>query len=562
MRAKGSVRVTEAMTPGPAGSSLPEATIESPRRFRIPLVWIIPLVAALIGLFLAGRAYYEQGPKVTLQFKSGAGLEAGKTRIKYKDVDVGLITSLALSEDASSVVATAQFPRSAARLLVQDTRFWVVSARVSGGSVSGLGTLLTGAHIDMDVGKSPEPRRDFVALDQPPVVTMDVPGRAFRLHASTLGSLSVGTPVYFRRVEVGQVTGFRLDENGRRLDIQIFVRAPYDRFVTRDTRFWDVSGVDLKLTADGLQVTTESLTSVMSGGVAFLTPEDGSGNDAEPAPPEHAFNLFRTQDAALRQPPQVVETFVLRFSESVRGLSVGAPVTLRGISVGEVKAINVDFDAGAADLGLLVEVDIYPRQLRTRGSAASETSATSSRVVLDRMIASGLRAQLRSGNLVTGQLYVALDFFPEAPRASADWKQTPPRLPTTKGSLEELQATLGRVMNKLDKLPIEQIGNDLRQVMARLSATLQQTEVLAKRVDALMAGEARETLAAARSTLEEAQGAMANGRKLLSSEAPLQQDVRLTLQELTRAAQALRELTDALERNPEAVLHGKPEEKP
>ncbi|TAH47489.1 MAG: MCE family protein [Betaproteobacteria bacterium] len=554
--------MTDPHLPPPASSPVPEARVEPPRRFRIPLVWIIPLVAALIGLFLAGRAWYQQGPVITLQFKSGAGLEAGKTRIKYKDVDVGLITALALSEDASTVIATAQFPRDAARLLVEDTRFWVVSARVSGGTVSGLGTLLSGAYVGMDVGKSSESRRDFVALAEPPVVALDVPGRSFVLHAETLGSINVGTPVYFRRIEAGQVTGFRLDDSGRRLDIRVFIKAPYDRFVTRETRFWDVSGVDVKLSAEGIQVNSESVTSVMAGGLAFRSPEDGEGDDVEPAPAGHAFHLFRTQDEAMRKPQQVVETYLLRFSESVRGLSVGAPVSLRGITVGEVKAIDVDFDAAATDLGLLVEVDLYPRLLRPRAGVPDMAQPPSSRRVLDRMIANGLRAQLRSGNLVTGQLYVALDFFADAPRAAADWSQTPPRLPTTKGSLEELQATLGRVMNKLDKLPIEQIGGDVRQALARLARTLEQTEALMRRVDGLMAGDARETLATARATLEEVQGVMANGRKLLSSDSPMQQDLRLSLQELGRAAQALRELTDALERNPEAVVRGKPDDQP
>lgn len=553
--------MTETNPTPPPQPHFPEATVEPRRRFRIPLVWVIPLVAALIGLFLAGRAYYQQGPVITLRFKSGAGLEAGKTRIKYKDVDVGLITSLALSEDASTVIAKAQFPRDAARLLVEDTRFWVVSARVSGGTVSGLGTLLSGAHVGMDVGKSSESRRDFTALAEPPVVTMDVPGRSFALHAETLGSIGVGTPVYYRRIEAGQVTGFHLDESGHGLDIRVFIKAPYDRFVTRETRFWDISGVDIKLSADGIQVNSESVTSVMAGGLAFRAPE-GVDDNAEPAPAEQVFRLFRTQEEAMRQPHLVVETYLLRFAESVRGLSVGAPVSLRGITVGEVTAINVDFEAGATDLGLLVEVDLYPRQLRPRAEAVAKETPPSSRSVLDRMIANGLRAQLRSGNLVTGQLYVALDFFADAPRAAADWSQTPPRLPTTKGSLEELQATLGRVMNKLDKLPIEQIGGDVRQALVRLSRTLEHTDALMRRVDGLMAGEARETLVAARATLEEVQGAMASGRKLLASESPLQQDVRLTLQELTRAAQALRELTDALERNPEAVVRGKPEDKP
>ncbi|HOB46078.1 MAG TPA: MlaD family protein, partial [Zoogloea sp.] len=223
----------------PTPPALPVAIVETPRRFRIPLVWIIPLVAALIGLFLAARTYYEQGPTITIQFHTGEGLEPGKTRIKYKDVDVGQIAAVALAEDGSHVVATARLAREASRLLVDDTRFWVVSAKVSGNSVSGLGTLLSGAYVGLDVGKSTEPRRDFVALEAAPAVTFDAPGRVFALQAETIGSINIGTPIYFRRIEAGQVTGFKLDEKGKRVDVQIFIKAPYDRFVTTDSRFWN-----------------------------------------------------------------------------------------------------------------------------------------------------------------------------------------------------------------------------------------------------------------------------------------------------------------------------------
>lgn len=543
------------------GQALPEARIEAPRRLRIPLVWIIPLVAALIGLFIAGQAYLQRGPTITVQFKTGAGLEAGKTRIKYKDVDIGLITGLALSDDGASVIATAQFPRSASRLLVADTRFWVVSARVSGASVSGLDTLLSGAHVGMDVGQSAEPARHFVALDQPPAVTLDMPGRQFTLRAQTLGSISIGTPLYFRRIEAGQVTGFTLDADGKGLDIQVFVKAPYDRFVNPRTRFWEVSGIDLKLGADGLQVNSESLAAMLAGGLAFQNPEGDETAD-EPLPAGHRFPLFRTREAAMRQPHQVVETYLLRFSESVRGLSVGAPVSFRGINVGEVRAINVDFDPRSADLAVLVEVDLYPRLLQPRAEAGRKLAPQDSRAVLDRMIARGLRAQLRNGNLVTGQLFVALDFFPGARPAAADWSQSPPRLPTTQGSLEELQGTLGRVLEKLDHLPVEAIAGETRRSLEQLTRTLVRAEAMMQRIDSLADGELRATLSAAQAALHEAQGTLGDGRRLLSAEAPLQQDLRLTLQELTRTAQALRELADALERNPEAVLRGKPGEQP
>ena len=542
----------------PAPPALPVAIVETPRRFRIPLVWIIPLVAALIGLFLAARTYYEQGPTITIQFHTGEGLEPGKTRIKYKDVDVGQIAAVALAEDGSHVVATARLAREAARLLVDDTRFWVVSAKVSGNSVSGLGTLLSGAYVGLDVGKSTESRRDFVALEAAPAVTFDVPGRVFALQAETIGSINVGTPIYFRRIEAGQVTGFKLDEKGKRVDVQIFIKAPYDRFVTTDSRFWNASGVDVKLGADGVQVNTESFAAIVTGGLAFQTP-DSSLDD--PAPPKHTFRLFPNRGEALKQPHTHVRNYVLRFTESVRGLSVGAPVDFRGIQVGEVTAIEPDFRAKAADLGLLVEVNIFPGRMQNASQPGKATffgkddSDKDFRAFVDTLIASGLRAQLRSGNLVTGQLYVALDFFPGAGAVKADWKHNPPLLPTQRGSLDELQTTLLRIVARLDKLPLDDIGRDTQKAIAGLGRTIDEAENLVKRLDGLANGEVRDTVVEARS-------AIADARKLLASDAPLQQDLRATLQELSRTAQMLRQLADTLDRHPEALLRGKPEEKP
>lgn len=549
----------------PTPPDLPAAVIDPPRRFRIPLVWIIPLVAALIGLFIAARTWYEQGPTIQIQFKTGAGLEPGKTRIKYKDVDVGLINAVSLSEDGTHVLASAQLVRGATRLLVDDTRFWVVSARVSGNAVSGLGTLLAGAHVGMDAGKSTEARREFVALEDAPVITFDVPGRAFALHADTLGSIDVGTPVYFRRIQAGQVTGFKLDEQGKHLDVRLFIKAPYDRFVTTDTRFWNASGIDVRVGADGVQINTESVTSILAGGLAFETPDDDAG---EAAPEGHDFRLFATRTEALRQPNASVQTLQMRFTETVRGLSVGAPVDFRGIQVGEVTAIRPDLKTDTADLGLLVDVVVFPdrmqpRRRANRQAAASDASRDQAfRDFVDRLVGSGLRAQLRNGNLVTGQLYVALDFFPPARAARTDWALTPPRLPTQRGSLDELQATLLRIVNRLDKLPLDEIGRDTRNTIAGLGRTIEQAEGLIRRLDGLTGGELRDAVRETRDTVAEARAAIADTRRLLASDAPLQQDLRESLQELTRAAQALRHLADTLDRHPEALLRGKPEDTP
>ncbi|MDD3352446.1 MlaD family protein [Zoogloea sp.] len=539
-------------------SPIPVASVEPPRRFRIPLVWIIPLVAALIGLFLAVKSYYEQGPTITIEFLTGVGLEPGKTRIKYKDVDVGQITAVALSEDGSHVVATARLARESARLLVDDTRFWVVSARVSGSNVSGLNTLLSGAYVGLDAGKSAEARRQFKALEEAPVVTFDVPGSTFSLEAETLASIDVGTPVYYRRIQAGQVTGYKLDQQGKHLDIQVFIKAPYNRFVTEETRFWNASGVDVKLGADGIQVNTESVTSILAGGLAFQTPEDSQ----EGAPPkDHVFRLFSSRTEALKQPHSIRQHYLLRFTESIRGLSVGAPVDFRGIGVGEVVAIQAEFDKDARELGMQVEIALFPGRMQARPGARTPALEGKDhrdrdfRQIIDRLISNGLRAQLRNGNLVTGQLYVALDFFPAAKAARADWRSTPPQLPTQRGSLDELQTTLLRIVNKLDKLPLDEIGEDTRKAVSSLGRTIDEAEALVKRIDALADGDVR-------ATLLEARAAIADSRRLLASDAPLQQDLRASLQELARAAQALRHLADTLERHPEALLKGKPEEKP
>ena len=543
----------------PTPPALPTAVVDPPRRFRIPLVWIIPIVAALIGLFLAARTWYEQGPVVTLQFRTGAGLEPGKTRIKYKDVDVGQISTVRLAEDGSHVVATAQMAREAAPLLVEDTRFWVVSAKVSGSAVSGLDTLLSGTYVGMDAGKSSEARRDFVGLEDAPVVSLGVPGRSFALHADTLGSIDVGTPVYFRRIQAGQVTAFKLDDAGQHLDIQVFIKSPYDRFVTIDTRFWNASGIDLKLGAEGLQLNTESATSILAGGLAFETPP---GGDSEAAPEGQDFRLFPTRAEALKQPSSNAQIWQLRFTETLRGLSVGAPVDFRGIQIGEVIAISPDVDVDAADVGLQVDIAVFPERMQSRKDATQAMSEADFRAFVDRLIRRGLRAQLRNGNLVTGQLYVAMDFFPNAGTAKIDWTGLPPQLPTQRGSLDELQATLGRIAAKIDRLPLDDIAAETRRAIAGLASAVERTEALMQRLDGLASNEVRAAVAETQQTMAEARAAVADGRRLLASDAPLQQDLRDSLQELSRAAQSLRHLTDMLERNPEALLRGKPEEKP
>lgn len=534
-------------------SDLPEALAAPRRGWAPPLVWSIPIVAALIGGWLAVQAILERGPTIAIHFKAAEGIEAGKTKIKYKNVDIGEVTEIVLSEDRASIVATAQLSRQAEGFLVEDTRFWVVRPRVAGSGVSGIGTLISGSYIGVDIGRSTQARRDFVGLETPPVVTGDLPGRQFFLRGAELGSLDLGSPVYFRRFQVGRVVGFELDPDGKGVGLQLFVDAPYDRYVNADTRFWHASGIDLTLDATGVRVDTESLATIVLGGVVFESPSDSEG--APPAERDAVFTLHADRVQAMRPPDPPAERYLLVFNESVRGLSPGAPVDFRGVVIGEVTSIGVDLDAAEREVRMPVKVKLYPERLRPRTlRGRPEGAAFDSRALIERLVEIGFRAQLRTGNLLTGQLYIALDVFSNAAPVRLAWDKRPPELPTMPSSLEGLQATLEEIKAKLKQVPFEAIGVDLRKALTTLDRTLNNTDRLVRRLEVELAPEARATLAEARRTLGAAE-------QTLSAEAPVQQELRETLRELARAAAALRTLADYLERHPESLIRGKGEEK-
>jgi paraquat-inducible protein B len=536
-------------------SDLPEAVVPRTRGWSLPVVWLIPAVALAVGTWLAVKAVLERGPTVTISFKTAEGLESGKTKIKYKNVVVGEVKAVKLSEDRRSVVVTAELVKEAESYLVEDTRFWIVRPRVVGGQVSGLGTLFSGSYIGLDIGKSNQARYQFTGLDTPPLVTADVPGRQFVLQSNELGSLGIGSPVYYRQVEVGSVVAHELNKDGRAVTLTIFINAPYDQYVTAETRFWNASGIDVAVDAMGIKVDTQSLASILIGGIAFEVPS--SLPPASPAEENRLFALARSRAEAMKLPDTMAVPAVLYFTDSLRGLSIGAPVEFRGINIGEVQSMNVEFDEMRGEFRFPVGITIYPGRLAAMAAYGPQitTDLGLQRARWDSLIARGLRGQLRTGNMLTGQLYVALDFFPDAARAQIDWTKTPPVLPTVVGSMTEVQETLTRLARRLEKVPLDQIGADLRQSIKTLNRTLESTDRFVVRLDT-------DITPVARTALEDARRTLGVAERTLSADTPLQQDVHQTLHELSRAAQALRTLADYLERHPEALIRGKKNVKP
>ena len=545
----------------PQLKGVPEADIRTQKR-RISIVWLVPLVAVVIGGWLVYKAISEKGPTITITFKSADGLEAGKTKIKYKDVEVGRVDSIVLSKDLSHVIITAELVKGSKNYLSQNTRFWVVRARVAAGGVSGLGTLFSGAYIGIDPGKPGTPATHFEGLEVPPVVTTDLPGSHFVLRASSLGSLNVGAPVYFRRIEVGQVISYQLDEDGQAVTVKVFIHDPHHALVHKNTRFWDASGLDVAIGAEGIRVDTESLVTLIVGGIAFDTPINME--PGEPAEENDIFKLYKNRESISEKTYARKKRWLLHFDSSVRGLKEGAPVELQGIQIGQVLDVNLEFDIDKEAFSIPILVETEPDRIKTVGKFPE---GAENQKLMDYLVSKGLRAQLQTGSLITGQLLVAIDMHPEAPPAKINWDGKYPELPTVPTTMDEITTNLTQLLKKLEKLPIEQIGNDLRDTVSGAKqlinsaelensiTALNETLVQAQKfVAALNKGIAPE-LKTAVSNLNTALIQAEKLTKSLDSNVAPQLD--RTLRELQAAARSIKVWAAYLERNPEALIRGK-----
>ena len=525
---------------------LPEAVVDTEHK-GFPVVWLLPIVALAVGGWLLYKTFSEKGPQVVISFHTAEGIEEGKTKIKYRDVTIGQVLTVRFADDLSRVLVTGELVPGMERHLSDATKFWVVRPRVGGGQVSGLGTLISGAYIAMDPRAGGKSVRNFAGLEKPPIVTSDVEGTSYRLRASKLGSLSVGSPVYFRQIVVGEVTEHQLAENHEYVDIGIFVRSPHDQFVRRGSRFWNVGGVDLSLDASGISVQMESLLALMTGGIAFETPIELS--DSGKAPENKLFTLYENYAKSVEQPITEGFPFVLNFTDTLRGLSVGAPVELRGIRIGTVTAIEPRLVEEAGEVRIPVRIDLEPERTLT----AAEREGLDEEALKKRLqehiaylVERGLRARLQTGNLLTGQLFVEFDLFRDEEPARVNFAGEHPELPTLPRPLAGITASVSRLLEQLEQLPLKQTVKDLDALVASVNS-------LVERMDQEMPGlaqDSRATLQAAADTLSALEG-------LASKDGEIGNQLYNALSELRAAARSIRVMSEYLERHPEALLKGK-----
>lgn len=545
---------------------IPEAVV---RRGGVSLVWLIPLLAVAIGVWLAVKTIAERGPTIQIEFKTASGLAAGQTKVKFKDVDVGQVTAVDVSADLKTVIVTAELKHVFADFLTENTRFWVERPRVSASGISGLETLLSGAFIALDPVTDGRQRREFKGLEEPPLFTTSEPGRRFVLRAPTLGSLNIGSPVYYRQIQVGQVAGYALDPDGQAVSIEVFVSSPHDALVSPQTRFWNASGIDFSLSSAGIKVDTLSLLSVLIGGVSFDTPETiaatplGSGDPAQaPGEEEWHFPLYSSRADAYAKTYARKERYLLFFDGSVRGLAIGAPVLLKGIDLGRVLDVQLQFGVEDAQFRLPVLIEIEPDRIAILG----DLDELGGRRMVERLVETGLRGQLKSSSLLTGDLYVDLDVYPEAKPALVARHGDYEVIPTLPAQLEALTTQIANILDKLERIPLDRIGEDLSQTAAGANALINSPEL--KRTLVELEG----ALAGARATAEQLNDRIAPELALtlqqtaatlkatsatMSENSALSIEMRRMFQEVSTAARSVRLMADYLERHPEALLKGK-----
>jgi paraquat-inducible protein B len=513
-------------------------------RWRQGLIWLVPLIALLMAMSVFIQTRLSAGPEVVIVFRSAAGLEAGKTTVKYKDVTVGLVRSITLSPDNTRVLVRVSLDKNARGLARTDTRFWVVRPRVGMSGVSGIDTLLSGAYIGVDSGHSARQQLTFTGLDTPPAIVNDTPGSPFTLEADDLGSLDINSPVYYRRIPVGRITSYQLRKDGRGIDLQIFIEAPYDRLVTPDTRFWNVSGVDLSVGSDGFQLRTQTVAAMMAGGIAFSAPDSPSQGVLTRT---GAFRLSPDRETAMAPADGQPVRFQLRFEHALHGLSTGAPVEFSGVRVGRVTSVSLDYNPDGYRFPAIVEIDVYPSRMGNvleKLPRPTEDTDINTVIFTRDMIEHGLRAQATTGNLLTGQLYISLNFVPDAPRVVFDGTRRPLELPTVNGGLNILQEQLTGIARKINKMPLESIGNNMNATLGELRKTLSMVNT--------------RTLPVADRLMQQTQQTTQNAQELLAEDSPLMMNLIQSLQEATRTLRAVRSLTNQLDNHPESLLRGRP----
>lgn len=531
------------------------AEISRPRRWHISPVWLIPLLAVLVGAWLIYQNYSSRGPVVTLRMDTAEGIDAGNTKLKVRSVEVGHVTQVALTDDYEGAVATIQMNPDTGKLLGDDSKFWVVKPRVGPQGISGLNTILSGAYLQLKPSQQASDKRSFQVLDNPPVLRNDQPGVDIKLSSDGDNTLSVGDPIVYLGQNVGTIDSANFAPQKREMVYRVFIKAPYAKLITRSTQFWLRSGVDFHLGSDGVDVQLGSIQSVLAGGVTFGLP-DGveAGNKVKDG---DSFKLYETQNAAVQDRYDEKLQYVVLLNDSVRGLSAGAPVEYRGLRVGTVEQVpfySPDFHLKSfSNFKIPVLISIEPQR---PSLAWANWSRAEWRKHNQKFFDHGMRATVKSSNLLTGSMFVDVNFDKNAPKFVTRQIGQYQVFPSEPSQITNIQQSVSNLVDKLNKLNLEPIADQLKHTVATTSDTLDQLQKVTTSINQLLNKPGTQSLPGQlHDTLQELDRTLQNFQK----GAPAYQNLNQSLDRLNRVLDDAAPLTRTLRDHPNSLIFGRPD---
>nr|WP_228121383.1 MlaD family protein [Gluconobacter cerevisiae] len=529
---------------------------------------LIPVVAILIAGWLAWEHFATRGPEITITFETADGLTPGQTQVKNKAVTLGTVQDITLSDDMQHVDVTVQMNANSAHVLTDHTRFWVVRPRINGASITGLDTLFSGAYIALDPGTDDgHYQKFFKGLESPPGVRSDQPGETFWLVSPSLGSLGPGSPVFFRDLQVGEVLGYTMPPGGRGpIVIQAFVKAPYDHYLRTDSRFWNVSGVQVGLGAGGLKVQLKSLQALFSGGIAFGLPEQRLAIDLPNAPANSVFKLYASEadaDNARYHKRLRVVTYI---NSSVKGLTTGSQVTMFGLQIGTVTDVRLLLEGPTKLPRVRVDMELEPERMLSNWDDRIENSRDAPvEKYLQAFVAEGLRASVQSASFLTGESMIALQFVKGTSATTLTYEGDVAVLPSQAGGMDGIMESVSTITDKIAAMPLTEIGGHVNDLLAHADGRLNSPEVtqsLAALRDSLqnlnkLTKTANQNLPELMKSL---QTTMNSAQSVLGSyggDTDFHRSLQGMIVQLTRMSRSLRFLTDYLDHHPSALITGR-----
>jgi paraquat-inducible protein B len=535
------------VSPVESANSAEPTTAKVKPHGRFSPIWLIPIVAAGLVAYVGYSAIANRGASVTLTLATADGLTVDQTQVKHKAVTVGTVSNIRLSKDMKNAVVQVRMVAGTDAMLTDHARFWVVRPRLSAGTLTGIDTLVSGAYVEVDPGDpGGKEQRDFRALAQPPGRQSDEPGKVLALNAKRLGSLNVGSPVYYRDVEVGEVLSYDLGAGLGPVKLRVFVREPFDKFVHLQTRFWNASGLSVTTGADGMRLELQSLQTLLSGGIAFETPTTSGPGDA--ADESATFNLYEDKAAADNAFYSENIPYVTYFHTSVQGLSVNSPVQISGVQVGSVSDVKLVYDWDARGMIARVAFNLQPERVVSKGGTDGASAPPDVRRAFSD---NAMRVTLESSNFLTGAKDLAIGYSKEKATGDLPKEGDALVLPSDGGGIDGLTSSLADIASKVDKVPFKQIGENANAALASIQHLATQIDTRAGPALAQLPEIAQQMAEAAKG----ANGAL--GASGYGQNSEFHHNMEKLMREVNDAARSFRVLADYLDRHPESLIRGR-----